>query len=315
MTAGLLLIVVLWPLAFLYSGLAAALPALHPVRLEHRARRGDHHARALQQWVRASPEAPVVLWLAAGLCSAAVMALLFLECWILGGPKTSWLAPAIFLPVQVLAVDLLARQVFRRCPFRVLCSLWWLVVAARGLLAPAARLLHDLVARMPSRPLPRPDSAAELLRITASIPTVSSTELEMVRSVLAFRALTAADLAQPLGSMPQVPAESTLAEAVARREIQSRRHVIVMGADGQPLGAANPGEAVQSGATSARMQSFARPLISIAADMPAWDVLTKLRRAQTPVALIHALDGESLLGMVTEETVTSRLLGREPSRS
>ena len=52
---------------------------------------------------------------------------------------------------------------------------------------------------------------------------------------------------------------------------------------------------------TARAQSFARPLISFDSDLPALKALTKLRRAQTPVAEVRDVETGRFVGVITEE--------------
>jgi CBS domain containing-hemolysin-like protein len=132
----------------------------------------------------------------------------------------------------------------------------------------------------------------------------------MLRSVLDFRRFTAGGLARPPESFPHAPADSTLAELLAQRELADASHVLVIGGDGSPLGAMSCGAAALSGATNARAQSFARPLLSLPGDLSGWKTLAKLRRAQTPVAEVRDEDSGEFLGIITEESIVARLLGQ-----
>ncbi|MFM8231215.1 MAG: CBS domain-containing protein, partial [Chthoniobacterales bacterium] len=116
--------------------------------------------------------------------------------------------------------------------------------------------------------------------------------------------------ARPPESFPHAPADTTLAELLAQRELADAGQLLVIGADGAPLGAMSCGAAALSGASNARAQSFARPLLSLPGDLSAWKALAKLRRAQTPVAEVRDEDSGELLGILTEESVVARLLGQ-----
>ena len=144
----------------------------------------------------------------------------------------------------------------------------------------------------------------------ASAPEVSALELGMLRSVLDFRRLTAGGLARPVTDFPHAPADRTLAGLIADRALADARQVIVTGADGLPLGAMSCAAAALSGVPEARVQSFARPLLSFPADLPGWKALAKLRRAQTPVAEVRDEETGRLLGIITEESAVARLLGQ-----
>jgi hypothetical protein len=114
----------------------------------------------------------------------------------------------------------------------------------------------------------------------------------------------------PVESFPRAPADTPLGELLADRQVADALHALVIGPDGLPLGAMSCGSAVLSGAIAARAQSFARPLISFDSDLPAWKALTKLRRAQTPVAEVRDVETGRFVGVITEESAVARLLGQ-----
>jgi CBS domain containing-hemolysin-like protein len=144
----------------------------------------------------------------------------------------------------------------------------------------------------------------------ATAPEVSALERGMLRSVLDFRRLAAGGLARPVTDFPHAPADRTLGDLLADRTLAEARQVIVTGPDGLPLGAMSCAAAALSGAPGARVQSFARPLLSFPGDLSAWKVLAKLRRAPTPVAEVRDEESGRLVGIITEESVVARLLGQ-----
>lgn len=295
-------------LAFVFSGLEAAWAALDRVRLHHRASRNEGRAAVMVAWDAAWPRADLVLMWTSRVSAASAFVLLASELSRLAAPL--WLAPVISVPFYALVIQLLARQVFRRLPFKVLSKLWWMVSLAGSFWLVLVRPSAALLRLVKPEPLPRTPAAEELVTLAASAPEVSPLELGMLRSVLDFRRFTAGGLARAPGSFPHAPAERTLAELLARRELADARHVLVMGADGLPLGAMSCGSAALSGAPDARAQSFARPLLSVPGDLSAWKVLAKLRRAQTPVAEVRDEQDGEFLGILTEESVVDRLLGK-----
>lgn len=294
-------------LSFVFSGLEAAWIALDRVRLQHRAAKNEGRARPMLAWDAASPQADLVMAWTSRLAAAGAFVLLAVKLSSLGAP--AWVALVIFVPLYALVVQLLARQVFRRLPFKVLSASWWLVSLAGSFWLLLARPVAALLRRVPREPLSRAPAMEELMTAAASAPEVSTLELGMLRSVLDFRRLTAGGLARPVSDFPHATAARTLAELLADRVLADSRLVIVTGADGLPLGAMSCAAAALSGAPDARVQSFARPLLSFPADLPGWKALAKLRRAQTPVAEVRDEESGRLLGIVTEETVVARLLG------
>lgn len=296
--------------AFLFSGLEAAWLAMDRVRLRHRADRGHVRARQMMGWEALRPRADLVLaWTSHTLGAASLVALLG------AFPPDRvfwwWMVPAIFVPLYALLVQVVARQVFRRLPFSVLNHTWWLVRLAGSLWLVPARVVARLLGMLPADPLPRTAAGPELLEVAGNAQGISPLELTMLRSVLGFRQLTARDLARPVNSFSWVDADQTLAVVLAERPLADARHIVVVGADGEPLGALSAGAAALSGALAARAQSFARPLLVISSDLPSWKVLVQLRRAPTPVAEVRDEQTGRLLGLVTEESVVARLLGQE----
>lgn len=295
-------------LAFVFSGLEAAWLALDRVRLQHRAAKNEGRARPMLASDAASPQADLVMAWTSRLAAAAAFVLLAVGFSRLGAPD--WAAPLLFVPVYVLLVQLLARQVFRRLPFKVLSALWWLVALAGSFWSLLARPVAALLRCVPREPLSRAPAAEELMSAATTAPEVSDLERGMLRSVLDFRRLTAGGLARAVTDFPHAPADRTLEELLGERALADARHVLITGADGLPLGAMSCAAAALSGAPGARAQSFARPLLSFPGDLPGWKALAKLRHAPTPVAEVRDEKNGRFLGVITEESVVARLLGQ-----
>ena len=295
-------------LSFVFSGLEAAWIALDRVRLQHRAAKNEGRARQMLAWDSAAPRADLVMAWTSRFAAAAAFVLLATELAILDAP--SWIAPVIFVTVYALVVQLLARQVFRRLPFKVLSASWWLVSIAGSFWLLLARPVAAWLRMVPPEPLSRAPATEELMSAAADAPEVSALELGMLRSVLDFRRLTAGGLARPITDFPHAPADRTLADLLSERAMADARQILVTGSDGSPLGAMSCAAAALSGAPGARAQSFARPLLCFPPDLGGWKALAKLRRAQTPVAEVRDEESGRLLGIVTEESVVARLLGQ-----
>ncbi len=303
----LLVAAALLVVSFVFSGLEAAWHALDRVRLRHRADKGDRRAKAMLAWEAVRPQADLVLVWTSHAAGAGALGLLAVSA-ALGGWRG--FLPLIFIPLYALLVGVLARQVFRRLPFVVLSRLWWLVTLAGSFWAPLARPAARLFRRVQPDPLPRPPAGEELMTLAGKTEGVSSLEISMLRSVLDFRRMTAGSLALPVESFPSAPADTPLGRLLADRQVADALHALVIGPDGLPLGAMSCGSAVLSDAMAARAQSFARPLISFDSDLPAWKALTKLRRAQTPVAEVRDVETGRFVGVITEESAVARLLGQ-----
>ena len=296
--------------AFVFSGLDAACLSLDRVRLRARADKNDRRARQIIAWLESGSSPLLVLGWAANVFAALSLVALLAGADPSGGPAFFCVASAGFVVVYAIAVQVVARQLFSRFPFRCLSWWWWLVVAVSSLLAAPARVVDRVLRRFRSKPFPEPPVASELLALAKKIEGISPLEQSMLRSVLDFRRLTAADLALPLSAFACVAADRPLASVLSQRPLAEARHTFVTAADGRPLGAMSCGAAALSGALSARAQSFARPLLSFTAPLPAWDVLVKLRRAPTPVAEVIDRDSGTTVGFLTEQTVVARLLSQ-----
>lgn len=307
----LVLSLLLFAGAFLFSGLDAAWLSLNRIRLRHRADKGDRCARQMLAAEAVRPQADLVLaW--TGRAMGAGSFLLLLARFGAGSTgAASWVIPLVFLPVYALLVQVVARQVFRRLPFMVLSRFWWLVALAGSFWAPLARPLALLLRRVPEDPLPRLPAAEELMNLAGETEEISPLEQSMLRSVMEFRRFTARDLALPADAFSRVAADRTLGELLSDRASSDASHTLVMGADGLPLGAIECGAAALSGALSARAQSFARPLLVFPAGLPAWKALVRLRRSPTPVAEVRDEETGVFVGIITEATAVARLFGRE----
>jgi putative hemolysin len=296
--------------AFILTGLEAAWLALDPVRLRHRAEKGDRRARQMMAWAAVRPQADLALAWSSRTCAASALVLFSAGLTSPAGGAAWWVAPLVFVPVYALLVEVIARQVFRRLPFVVLSRLWMLVSVAGSLWAFLALPVARWLRRVPADPLPRLPAATELEDLAARTEGISSLEQSMLRSVLNFRRLTAGGLALSVNHFPHAASDVSLGEMLAVRDLAEAELTLVLGPDGIPLGAMSCGETALTGALTARAQSFARPLLSFHADMPAWSALIQLRRARTSVAEVREEESGRFLGVVTEKSVVARLLGQ-----
>lgn len=305
----LFLFVLLLGASGVFSGLDAAWQALDPIRLRHRADKGNRRALQMMAWERVRPQADLVLAWTGNMLAVGALAVLAAEVSSRAGGRFWWMVPLVFLPAYALFAQLLPRQIFRRLPFAVLSSSWWLVTLSGSLWSPLARPVAGLLRKVRSDALPRPPVAEEIMVLASKFECVSPLELSMLRSVLEFRGLTAGSLALAPGDFPEVPADRLLGEMLFDRKLAEARHTIVMGADGMPLGVMSCGAAALSGAMSARAQSFARPMLSFPSGLPAWRALASLRRSPTPVAEVRDEVSGRLVGILTDQSVVARLLG------
>lgn len=298
--------IVLLVTAFVFSGLEAAWLSLDRVRLRHRADKGHRRARQILAWDDAWPQANLVMaW--TGQAAAAASLVLFASA-LAARHAPFWLTPVLFLPVYVLLVQLLARRAFRRLPFDKLDRIWWMVPLAGSFWSVLARPTAIILRAIKPLPLPHPPAEEELMAAAAIAPGISALELNMLRRVLDFRHLTSGGMALPPERFVTIPAERLLHEALTDPRMLETRHALIVDADGLPLGAMDCGAAALSEAKDARVQSFARPLLILPSDLPAWSALIQLRRAPTPVAEVRDQDTGERIGVLTEDIARARLL-------
>lgn len=301
---------VLFVTAAVFSALEAAWQTLDRVRLRHRADKGNRLAMQMMAWDASRPQADLALGWTAHALAAGSLAALAAEASTRAGGEFWWAAPLAFLPAYAVLARAVPRQVFSRKPFVVLSRLWWLAAFAGSAWAPLARPVAALLRRIKPGALPSPSAAERIMDLASRCEGISALERSMLRSVLDFRRLTAGGLALPAASFPSVPHDRTLANMLGDRKLAEARHTLVIGADGLPLGVMSCGAAALSGALSARAQSFARPMLSLPEDLPAWKALASLRRSPTPVAEVRDEATGRLIGILTDQSVVARLLGQ-----
>lgn len=304
-----LLFVVLLAASAVFCGLDAAWQALDPLRLRHRADKGNRQAAQMLAWRAVRPQADLVLAWTSRALAAGALVVLSAEAATRAAGKFWWAAPLIFLPVYALFVQTVPRQIFRRLPFVILARMWWLVSLAGSFWAPLARPVAALLRGMREDAIPRMPVAEEVMTLALQCRDVSPLERTMLRSVLDFRHLTAKDLAVPLEDFPHVSADVPLGEVLSERVAGAARFTLVVGADGLPLGAMSCGAAALSDSMNVRAQSFARAMLTFPAGLSAWRVLKDLRRSSTPVADVRDEATGRVLGVVTEQSVVARLFG------
>ena len=305
-----LLSVLLLVASAVFSALEAAWQALDRVRVRHRADKGNRLAMQMIAWEASRPQGDLALaWTSHALAAGSLAALVAGTTSRAGG-EFWWAAPLVFLPAYAVLARAVSRQIFSRKPFVVLSRLWWLAAFAGSFWAPLARPVASLLRRVKPSALPGPSAEERIMDLASQCEGISALERSMLRSVLDFRRLTAGGLALPAESFPRVPSDLTLAGMLGDRKLAEARHTLVVGADGLPLGVMSCGAAALSGALSARAQSFARPLLSLPEDLPAWKALASLRRSPTPVAEVRDEATGRLLGILTDQSVVARLLGQ-----
>ncbi len=207
------LIVGCFAVSFLYAGLEAGLVSVSRVRLRSRAEGGDRGAVRLQRLLLHPERLLATVLLVTNFADVAALILVteaFVRRW---GPIGYLWAGLALLPVYLIGVQLLAKSLFRRFPYRGLAALAPLLEATSHVLSPLMSVgswltqrwfpadgsrLHGLfAAREEFKSL-----AAEGERVGA----LSAAERGLIHNVVDFNGLTARDFILP--ATAALPVES-----------------------------------------------------------------------------------------------------------
>jgi CBS domain containing-hemolysin-like protein len=308
---GLLACVVI---SFTFSGIEAGVLCVNRVRLRHHARRGEVAAVQLDALLGRIERLMITVVLVNNAANILGVALLYYYFTGLYGAWGAWLALAVALPVFVVMLEFLPRVIFRRFPYRTLVVFARLLTIAHWICAPAVGVGAFFVKPFLNRYRENRDKRLvrleDLRRITADSATrgqISKHAKDLIHCVVEFRNLKVADVFIPFSEVTTVRPETAIAEILeTARESGSDRFPII-DADGQCTGVVRVFDLLRDDVKSGRAQSYARRVLSVPMEMPAMEVLRKLRATRFSLGLVIDAHGAPV-GLVSSEALVRRIL-------
>ncbi|MFY8215868.1 MAG: CNNM domain-containing protein [Chthoniobacterales bacterium] len=308
---GLLACVVI---SFTFSGIEAGVLSVNRVRLRHNARRGEVAAVQLDALLGRIERLMITVVLVNNAANILGIALLYYYFTGLYGPWGAWLALAVALPVFVVMLEFLPRVIFRRFPYRTLVVFARILTIAHWICAPAvgvgAFFLKPFLDRYRENRDKRLVRLEDLRRITADSANrgqISTHAKDLVHSVVEFRHVNVSDIFTPFGEGTTVHPETSIPEILQRARETGTDRFPIINADGQCGGVVRVFDLLRDDVKTGRAQSYARRVLSFPLDMPAMEVLRKLRAARFSLGLVNDSHGVPV-GLVSSESLVRRLL-------
>jgi putative hemolysin len=300
--------------SFVFSGLEAGILSVNPVRVRHQAEQGDRTALVLQSLLARKSRMLVTILLVTNAMN--ISALILGAGWFHSkyGAAGYLLLLIVALPFFVLVIELLPKSIFRRFPMRLLALFVPLLRLAAVILLPLLQLGSWLARLMPGlkhRERRSMFAAREHFKYLTALSerhgALSPTERRMIHGVLDFRNVTVAHVMIPLEQVATLPANSTVAEALALGREKGVERIPVLGPDGKVVGLLNLFEVLVDRAEYRGIGPHVRKLILVSPGEQAYSVLRKLRAARLRVAGVTDREGK-LLGIAREEDLVGRLV-------
>jgi len=308
---GLLACIVI---SFTFSGIEAGVLSVNRVRLRHHARRGEVAAVQLDALLGRIERLMITVVLVNNAANILGIALLYYYFTGLYGAWGAWLALAVALPAFVVTLEFLPRVIFRRFPYRTLVVFARILTLAHWICAPAVGVGAFFVKPFLNRYRENRDKrlvrVEDLRRITADSANrgqISTHAKDLVHCVVEFRHVNVSDIFTPFREGSTVHPETSIPEILERaRESGSDRFPII-NADGQCDGVVRVFDLLRDDVKTGRAQSYARRVLSFPMEMPAMEVLRKLRAARFSLGLVNDSHGVPV-GLVSSEALVRRLL-------
>jgi len=301
-------------ISFTFSGIEAGVLSVNRVRLRHHARRGELAAVQLDGLLGRIERLMITVVLVNNAAKILGIALLYFFFTDLYGPWGAWLALAVALPVFVVLLEFLPRVIFRRFPYRTLVVFARILTIAHWICGPVVGLAALLVKPFLSRYRESRDKRLvrleDLRRITVDSATrgqISTHAKDLIHCVMEFRDMKVADVFTPFREVTTVRPDTTVPEILDRARQTGSDRFPIIAADGQCGGVVRVFDLLRDDVKTGSAQSYARRALSFPLDMPAMEVLRKLRSARFSLGLVNDAHGVPV-GLVSSESLVRRLL-------
>ena len=307
-----------------FSGMETGVISIHRLRLQHFVRRGERRAQILQGFIDDTDRLLGTTLTGTNVCVvitsivAGGLAFDLLGRWI--GSWSQAVSSALCSFTLLVACEYLPKAWFYSHPFERCLRLAPLLAAAEKALKPlstavvfASRLL--LPGRKRSLAVAeRSVTKDELKMLVTQVQetgVLTRTERTMIQRVLDLPLCKARDIMAPRERLTFVYGDTTLDEfcAVARASGFMRMPVFDR-AQNAFTGIVNVLQVVSASGPSpgSTIQAYARPLLLVAPEMSAAEILPRMRRLRQPLALVGHSPSD-VIGLLTAEDIIQQIIG------
>jgi putative hemolysin len=303
--AGLILCLAL---AFILAGIESALLEVSRVRVRHAAEAGDAAAARLTKLLE---DRRPLLHAASCLHHVAMLTGYVLLQFLLLGWLGSWgwlVGIFIVLPLLLLIVELLPRQIFKRSPFRLLRLCNWLL----GVLQVLAKPWGPLLKNNTIEPLTEVSSVTEPSGVPSLAKTIGDLNLLppnaclLLHKVSNFSQSTARSCMTSLKNLSALPPDMPLANAlVLTRELKHPWRAVLQD-QGALLGWLDALSLPAKPAPDRLVRQFLRPMGQVKAHESALRCLQVMRKRNEPLLAVQDDQG-LVIGVLTQEALMKAL--------
>lgn len=300
-----------------FSGIEAGILSLNRVRLQHQVRLREKEAIKLNRLLSRPERVLTTVLFVTNFMNICAVALSTRELahWL--GPWGYAVALVVWLPLY-LGIELLPKSIFRRFPYRALIAFSEVLRIADLILSPLLSIgsvIYNLFSARREQGRKQILVAREDLKFLTGeserLGHLSRLSKEMIHHVLDFRPVTARDIMSPLSAFPVIKGDAAVGELI---EISRRTHLdrLPVAADsGEITGMVDVFEVMlDRKSDSSTVGAYARRIVTVAPEEPAYNVIRKLRAARASLAAV--VDSRRHpLGIITSLQIMKRLVGAE----
>lgn len=304
-------------ISFLFSGIESGVLSVNRVRLRHYARQGEEAAQKLDHLLLRLERLMITVVLITNGANILAVTLLYTQFTKWLGAPGAIVALLVALPIFILGLEFLPKAIFRRFPYRTLVVFAHILTTAHWLFAPivnaAAWVLRPIFYSSRESESGRIVAVEDLQRVlgqSAEAGHLGDVERTLMKHIVDFRPLRAADLMQPLDGVPQARPDSAISDVLRLAAETDAEQFIVMDDDGEVGGLVRVLDLLLDGVNSGRVQSYVRRVVAVPEGERAVEILRKLRAARLPMAVVLDAEGKPA-GVLASERLVRRLLGGE----
>lgn len=297
-------------LSFAFSGLESAVLSVSRVRLRHAAGEGDRRALRLLPLIEDRDALLGAITVANHVTNLAAFVIIAWKLVRVSDGRGYLIAFIVALPIFLIGLEILPKKLFRRYPFRTIRALYP-IVRIVGFFRPLFRILARSAAAdgsaVPDQSSGR-DDLHEQAQTLENQKQLSSGAAQLIRHILNYRRLHAADVLRPLAHSialaPEVPLSSAL--------IFAREHGLsvlpVIGEKGSFVGVIDLATISPETPPDRLVRQYMRTLDSVQKHESALLSLQKMRKRGRSICLV--LNNQSqACGLLYEEDLLNQLMG------
>jgi CBS domain containing-hemolysin-like protein len=305
-----ILLILALPLSFLLSGLETAVLSVSKVRLRHQVKEKKRAAARLQRLFRRRDRllsATLILNHTLNILVFAIATDKLVEHFGNWGYLASI---AVSLPIYLLLLELLAKSLFKRFPYRALVRFLPLLEAIYYIFGPfmfTAPLLRRILRGHETPDGGNREDFRSLTNIIEREGELGSYEKKLIQGVLDFNRLTVRDVMIPLSKVTAIPLEMPTSAALELARETGLDQFPVMSPKGEFVGLFDTFEALLANPSRNTVVHSLRRLVRTRTDESAVTIIRRLRRSGVPLAVVYDRAGQPL-GIVSTSDLLQRML-------